>query len=133
MRTAAQFFGNLTIGLAGKARFQMVKNEFEVVHVPRFRQADIFQFAETVDLTHKIYESRCGKSWDCGQWTRPSSGSRCIALDALQQILVVEPAPDAAITRGLQVLIMHTSQLQHGSRGRTFSCHILHMLDPGLP
>ena len=55
--TCAQFFGNLSIGLAGE-RFQMVKNEFEVVHVPRFREPDIVQFADAVDVTHRIYTHR---------------------------------------------------------------------------
>ena len=37
----------------------MVKNEFEIVHVPRFREPDIVQFAEAVDMTHNIYQHRC--------------------------------------------------------------------------
>ena len=36
----------------------MVKNEFEVVHVPRFREPDIVQFADAVDVTHRIYTHR---------------------------------------------------------------------------
>jgi len=54
-----QLFGNMTVGLKGE-RFMMVKNEFEVVHVPRFREDDIMQFADAVEATHKIYEHRCG-------------------------------------------------------------------------
>ncbi len=50
----------MTIGLKGE-RFMMVKNEFEVVHVPRFREDDIVQFAEAVEATHGIYENRCVK------------------------------------------------------------------------
>ena len=51
----------MSIGLAGQ-RFMMVKNEFEVVHVPRFREDDIVQFAEAVDATHNIYQHRSGSS-----------------------------------------------------------------------
>ena len=53
----AQFFGNMSVGLAGE-RFMMVKNEFEVVHVPRFREPDVVQFADAVEATHGIYEHR---------------------------------------------------------------------------
>ena len=66
-RLADNYFkGNLSIGLKGEARFQMAKNEFEVVHVKRFRQPDIVQFTDAVDATHGIYEHRCG--------LRPRSG-----------------------------------------------------------
>ena len=47
----------------------MVKNEFEVIHVPRFREPDIVQFAEAVDATHGIYQHRSvGLGFDLGAW-----------------------------------------------------------------
>ena len=56
---ANHFKGNLSVGLKGEKRFQMVKNEFECLHVKRFIQPDIVQFTEAVDATHGIYEHRC--------------------------------------------------------------------------
>ena len=55
---ANHFQGNLSVGLKGEVRFQMVKNEFECIHVARFNQPDIVQFTEAVDATHGIYEHR---------------------------------------------------------------------------
>ena len=57
---ANHFKGNLSVGLKGEVRFQMVKNEFECIHVARFNQPDIVQFTEAVDATHGIYEHRSG-------------------------------------------------------------------------
>ena len=53
------FHSNLSIGLKAEVRFQMIKNEFECLHVPRFLEPDVVQFTEAIDATHGIYERRC--------------------------------------------------------------------------
>ena len=55
------FRGNLSIGIKGELRWQMVKNEFECLHVNRFTEPDIVQFTDAVDATHGIYEHRCAR------------------------------------------------------------------------
>jgi len=40
-------------------RADMVYNNFEIVHVPRFQATDISAFNAAVDATMRIYSHRC--------------------------------------------------------------------------
>ncbi len=37
------------------------RNEFEILHVPRYLQQDMLDFADAVDATHHIFDRRCVK------------------------------------------------------------------------